>query len=46
MIQILIWPWQKVMQELVNFAHALRKASEETEITILMSYRAITNITN
>jgi cobaltochelatase CobS len=30
--------------DLVNFAHALRKASEETEITILMSYRAISNI--
>jgi cobaltochelatase CobS len=30
--------------DLVNFAHALRKASEQTEITILMSYRAIGNI--
>lgn len=30
--------------ELVEFAHAVRKASEETEITILMSYRAIGNI--
>ena len=29
---------------LVQFAHALRKASDETEITILMSYRAIGNI--
>jgi hypothetical protein len=32
-------------EELVNFAHALRKASQETEITVLMSYRAIANIT-
>jgi AAA domain (dynein-related subfamily) len=32
-------------KELVDFAHALRKASQETEITILMSYRALTNIT-
>ena len=31
-------------QSLVDFAHALRKASEQTEITILMSYRAIGNI--
>ena len=31
-------------QALVDFAHALRKASEQTEITILMSYRAIGNI--
>jgi len=31
-------------ESLVQFAHALRKASNETEITILMSYRAISNI--
>jgi hypothetical protein len=31
-------------QTLVDFAHALRKASDETEITVLMSYRAIGNI--
>jgi AAA domain (dynein-related subfamily) len=31
-------------QALVDFAHALRKASKDTEITILMSYRAIGNI--
>lgn len=31
--------------ELVSFAHALRKASQDTEITVLMSYRALTNIT-
>lgn len=31
-------------QDLVNFAHALRKAGKDTEITILMSYRAIGNI--
>jgi hypothetical protein len=31
-------------QSLVDFAHALRKASQDTEITILMSYRAIGNI--
>jgi cobaltochelatase CobS len=30
--------------DLVKFAHALRKASQDTEITILMSYRAIGNI--
>ena len=31
-------------QALVDFAHALRKASKDTDITILMSYRAIGNI--
>lgn len=31
-------------QKLVDFAHALRQASKETEITILMSYRAIDTI--
>jgi AAA domain (dynein-related subfamily) len=31
-------------EKLVEFAHALRKASEETDITILVSYRAIGNI--
>jgi cobaltochelatase CobS len=32
-------------EALVNFANALRKASEETEITILVSYRALAVIT-
>jgi hypothetical protein len=31
-------------EKLVDFAHAMRKASKETEITILMSYRALSNI--
>ena len=31
-------------EQLVKFAHALRQASQETEITILVSYRAISNI--
>jgi MoxR-like ATPase len=31
-------------QTLVEFAHALRKASKETEITVLMSYRSIATI--
>ena len=31
-------------QDLVDFAHALRKASKDTDITVLMSYRAIGNI--
>ena len=31
-------------QALVDFAHALRKASKDTDITILMSYRALGNI--
>ena len=32
--------------ELVEFARALRKASKETEISILMSYRSINRIAN
>ena len=31
-------------QKLVDFAHAIRKASKEYEITILMSYRALSNV--
>ena len=32
--------------ELVEFAHALRKASKDTEISILMSYRSISRLAN
>lgn len=31
-------------EKLVDFAHAIRKACEQTEITILMSYRALSSI--
>ena len=31
-------------EKLVDFAHALRRASQVTEITVLMSYRALSNI--
>jgi hypothetical protein len=32
--------------ELIEFAHALRQASKDTEISILMSYRSISRIAN
>ena len=45
MTKISKWPSLEGDKELVKFAHALRQASADTDIMVLISYRAILDIT-